>query len=194
MKFIHIIFLFIPIIFFSCNSDKTETDLSTAIITVVKAFNEKDTLTVNKYIHKDYGMIVLYRQGAYNRYEKIPSIDFNDPVPEDFPYTDFIFDTHLKYDQLPEFDCDQMKWNKTGLYCDSFNIDNLLSATALNIKKYVNPTIPDTEIREFEEMEKKSVRIVLSNIHGGDLVFYMTKINNNWYITILDRCSSDCSA
>ncbi len=194
MKFKHFIFLFIPVIFFSCNSGKKESDLSTAIKTVVKAFGEKDSLTLNKFIHKDYGMTVLYRHGVFDQFETIQFIDFNHPVPENFPYPDFIIDIHIKYDELPQFDCNQMKWTKTGLYCDTLNIDNLLSTTAINLKRYVNHDISDLEIKEMKEMEKNSLRVILSDIEGGELVFYLTHINNNWYLRVLDRCSSDCSS
>jgi hypothetical protein len=87
-----------------------------------------------------------------------------------------------------------MKWSKVGLYCDTTKLDTLLSSTAKNLKKWREDDIPDLKIKSFEELEKKSKRIVISDKEGGELVFYLTLIDNKWYLTILDRVTSDCSA
>jgi len=54
--------------------------------------------------------------------------------------------------------------------------------------------IPIETIEKFKEIEGKSHRIVLVDNEGGELIFYITLINNKWYLTILDRVSSHCSA
>ena len=53
------------------------------------------------------------------KYEKTNKIDFNNPVPEYLPYFPFKMDLKIRCQELPKFDCDSEKWNKTGLYCDT---------------------------------------------------------------------------
>lgn len=169
-------------------------DLEKTIIQVVKAFKEKDTKTLNKLISKEKGLIVLFKRGAFNEYSKTDKIDFDNPAPEYPPYFDFSTDYKLTFNILPTFSCDTMKWSKNGLFCDTTTIDNLLSTTAQNLKKYREDNISESEIKAFEELEESSRRIVLSDNEGGELIFYLTFINGKWHLTILDRLSSDCSA
>ncbi len=90
--------------------------------------------------------------------------------------------------------CDSENWYKIGLYCDTTQRDDLLSKTALNLNKYRDENIPIKTIQDFKILESKSRRIVLIDNEDGELIFYITLINNKWYLTILDRVSSDCSA
>ena len=168
--------------------------LERTILQVVKAFKEKDATTLNKLISKDKGLIVLFRRGVFDEYSKTDKIDFDNPVPEYLPYFDFSTDYKLSFNSLQTFDCDTMKWSKIGLYCDSTTINKLLSITARNLKKYREDNISEFEIKAFEKLEKSSRRIVLSDNDGGELIFYLTLINDEWHLTILDRVSSDCSA
>jgi hypothetical protein len=188
-------FLIVFGILFSCNtSEKKSPDLKTTIIEVVKAFKNKDAAMLNKYISKDKGLIVLFRRGTFDEYSKTDSIDFTTSLPAYMPYSDFETDFDLKFESIPTFDCDKMKWSKFGLFCDSTKRDNLLSKTASDLKEFRGDSIADEVIKAFVELEKNSRRIVLSDSKGGELVFYLTLINNKWYFTIIDRVTSDCSA
>ena len=191
-----IVFVFVSGLLFSFQSKETRNEnyaLDKTIIQVVKAFKEKDTTTLNNLILKEKGLVVLFRRGVFNEYSKIDKIDFDNPVPEYLPYVDFIADYKLNFNSLPTFDCNSMKWSKNGLYCDTTTIDNLLSRTARNLKKYREDIISEPEIKGFEKLENSSRRIVLSDSDEGELIFYLTLINKKWYLTILDRVSSDCS-
>ena len=195
-KYLIVIFL-ISGLLFSFQSKEIMNDsseLEITIIQVVKAFKEKDEKTLNNLILKEKGLIVLFRRGVFDEYSKTDKIDFNNPVPEYLPYSDFSTDYKLTFDSLPVIDCNTMKWSKNGLFCDTTTIDNLLSTTARNLKKYREDNIPELEIKAFEKLEKSSRRIVLSDNDGGELIFYLTLINDKWKLTILDRVSSDCSA
>ena len=176
------------------SSSASDNNLDKTIIKVVKAFKEKDATTLNGLINEDIGLIVLFRRGIPDEFSRTDKIDFKKPIPEYLPYFDFSTDNEIKYQTLPYFDCDSMKWSKTGIYCDTTQIDNLLSTTAQQLEKNKGEKVPDSEIEEFVRIENKSRRIVLADNDGGELVFYLTIIENKWYLTILDRVSSDCSA
>jgi len=168
--------------------------LDISIIEIIKAFDSKDSDKINQYIHPAYGLIVLFRRGVMDEFEKTDKIDFKNPVPEYLPYFPFKLDLKIKYQTLPTHDCDSENWNKIGLYCDTTRRDNLLSKTALNLNEYRDENIPIKKIQDFKILESKSRRIVLIDNEDGELIFYITLINNKWYLTILDRVSSDCSA
>lgn len=184
------ILILIPFVKIQAQSDNLEN----SIIELIKAFDSKDSDKINQYIHPDYGLIVLFRRGVMDEFEKTDKIDYKNPVPEYLPYFPFKLDLKIKYQTLPTYDCGSEKWNKTGLYCDTTKRDNLLSKTALNLNEYRDENIPNETIQDFKSIESKSHRIVLIDNEGGELIFYITLIDNKWYLTILDRVSSDCSA
>lgn len=194
IKYSAIIFLICGLIFSFKTVEKRQHSIEKTIIKVVKAFKEKDTTTLNSLILKEKGLIVLFRRGVFDEYTKTSKIDFDSPVPEYLPYFDFFTDYELKFDILPTYDCDLFEWNKHGIYCDTLHINKLLSTTAINLKEDREDNIPESEIYSFKELEKKSKRIVLSDSSGGELVFYLTLIDDKWYLTIIDRLTSDCSA
>ena len=174
---------------------QAQTDnLENCINELIKAFDSEDSDKINQYIHPDYGLTTLHRRGIMDEYKRTERFDFNTPVPEYMPYFSFKTDFKIKYQDLPIFDCNTEKWSKIGLYCDTTKIDNLLSKTALNLNAYNDYNIPVKTIDRFKDMENKSRRIVLVDEVGGELIFYITFINKKWYLTILDRVSSDCSA
>jgi hypothetical protein len=184
------ILILIPFERIQAQSDK----LDNSIIEIIKAFDSKDTEKINQYIHPDYGLITLFRRGVMDEFKRTERFDFNTPVPEYLPYFPFKTDFKIKYQDLPIFDCNTEKWSKIGLYCDTTKIDNLLSKTALNLNQYNDYNIPVKTIEKFKEMENKSYKIVLADSDDGELIFYLTLIDNKWFLTILDRVSSDCSA
>lgn len=182
--------ILIPFERIQAQSDK----LDNSIIEIIKAFDSKDSNKINQYIHPDYGLIVLFRRGVMDEFEKTDKIDYKNPIPEYLPYFPFKLDLKIKYQTLPTHDCDSEKWSKIGLYCDTTKRDDLLSKTALNLNEYREENIPNGTIQEFKRIESKSRRIVLIDNEDGELIFYITLIDNKWYLTILDRVSSDCSA
>jgi hypothetical protein len=42
-------------------------------------------------------------------------------------------------------------------------------------------------------MEQNCRRIMVQDDNNKELVFYLTYKNNNWYLTVIDKASSDCS-
>ena len=190
IKKIFIILVFsvlIPSIEIKAQSSKLEDK----IIQIINAFDAKDSVLINNFIHPDYGLMIVFRLGVFNQYEKRNNIDFNKPVAAYFP---FEIDTTINFQALPTFDCESYQWSKTGLYCDTTQRDHLLSKTAISLIKYAEVNIPTETVESFKELESKSHRIVLIDNEDGELIFYLTLIGDNWYLTMLDRIASDCSS
>ena len=188
-----ILVVFILALNSSCqNTDNNEFEQHA--IKIIKAFHDEDSQSINQMIHDDLGLIVLYRRGVYDEFEKTEGIDFMNPVPEYLPYFDFQIDTTILYQSLPTYECNKERWSKFGLYCDLTMQDSLLSMTGINLIKYRGDKISNETIAKFKEIESNSHRIVLIDKEGGELIFYLTLIDNKWYLTVLDRVSGDCSA
>ena len=173
-------------------TDNAELEL--AISEVIKAFNEKNQGLIQKYISDKQGVYILHREGVFNQYSFNKTIDFNKPVPANAAYVAVNSNNKLSFENLPSFSCDTEKWSKTGLFCEINTTDNLLSTTAKNLIEYRGDNIPSTDIDRFLALEKISHRVVLTDAKQNDLVFYLSKIEGKWYLTILDRISSQCSA
>ena len=164
-----------------------------AIVKVIKAFKEKDAATLNKMISPETGVTVFFRNGVFNQYEKTYTIDFENPVPHYYAYPDFSTDYKVQFKSLPTYSCDTNAWSKTGIYVDTTKTDHFPSNALKSLKKYAEIDIPESEISAFEALEEKSHRVVLADDEGNDLMFYITLIDHKWYLTFLDRVSSDCS-
>jgi len=163
------------------------------VFDVLNAFENSDSLRINKYVSKDEGVVVIFRTGVFNEYLKTAQINFSNPIPPTFPYPSLKINRDIRYEALPTFDCGTMEWSKYGVYCDTVRKDTLLSGTPLNLRKYRGDKIDDSEIDKFRQIESLSRRIVVA-APNGDLIFYLTLLKNKWFITAIDRITTDCSA
>jgi hypothetical protein len=80
------------------------------------------------------------------------------------------------YDNL-KYNCENLEWNKSGLIASkNFNINKSRKKLKLDSSNLI---------------EKNSNMIVLTN---SNIVFYLTKLKGRFYITMIDRMITDCSA
>jgi hypothetical protein len=162
---------------------------------VVDAFSKQDSTTLSKFTNKSIGVYVLYRGGVYENFHHYPAVSF----PPDFPR---VLITEVKgiqmqpiqYTSLPTWDCDKEKWTKSGLFVDTTKTNHLLSKICTDRNKWVPDSIPAKTILQYKQLENKSRRIVLQDGNDKELVFYLSYINGRWYLIIIDKATSDCSA
>lgn len=196
-----LILLSLIIVFPSINKKESENSLENAIIEVVKAWQNKDEETLNKLISNEFGVTYLYRMGVGGKIGHSERISFKNPVPDYLPY-DFnliLNDYKIIHKASPIFNCDTQKWNKpTGIYCDNILTKNRPSEISKEINQFFDGNYSKKEIEYFENLEKKSRRIVIisddENTYPNSLVFYLTLDNDDWYLTAIDRITDDCSA
>lgn len=179
---------------FSCNNKSTERDLHRAATSVVKAFSEKDTAAIRQFIHPVFGLIILHKQGIFPAFSVFGNNAEKTPETEHLLFREMPEISGLRFEELPGFDCNNMMWSKTGFYCDTTRTDHLLTETLQTIREFGTGIIPDEQFEKYRKIEMQSVRFVLCDNNGKDFVFSLTLFNGRWYLTLLDRLSSDCSA
>lgn len=167
-----------------------------AITDIVKAFAKQDSTALAKYTDKATGIYLITRSGVMDYYINYKTITFTDPG---YPTAHFRGAKNIKlqtlqYAKLPTFNCNTNKWSKKGLYVDTIIIDHKLSTTATNRVKFTDEKIPLSVIKKFIALENNSRRVVLIDSKGLELIFYLTYKNKNWYVTIMESVTSDCSA
>lgn len=179
-------------------AQEMSNSLEDIIIKTIKAYQNKDEETLNNFILKDFGIAFLYKRGAHDNVSISNKMSFVNPVPEYLHYNIY-FKTNYKinFEELPVFSCENEEWNKAhGIYCDTINIDKTLSTIVKNENEYLGlgAIWSEKEIYKFEEIEKKSHKIiVVGKEKTGEFIFYLTFIKNKWYLTIIDRFEA-CSA
>jgi hypothetical protein len=194
MRLFIIIFSFLFLNSF-CFGQTKEQKFKSTIGQIVLAFARQDSLKLARFINKEIGIYQLDRIGVFHHYNHFTSISFSkNKYPQVlFNQSKNIKLLPLRYSTLPIFSCDKGSWSKTGSFVDTTKTDHLLSKICNNRNKNVPDSISKKRIQFFYDLENKSRRIVLNDNSGIELVFYLSYINNKWFLTIIDYVSSDCS-
>lgn len=211
MQRIFLLCLIVAFFFQACNQTKTNNEekkdsvkvdvvsgslidstLEKTIYDFISAYENKNSVEVNKFIHPDFGLAVIYRPGAMDRFSFTDSIDFNKPIPEYWAYESIKRDSSLRMAVLPEFDCGLEKWNKLGLFCDTAKTpDELSKIMAFELE--FDEAVYTQELQDkVKNLEKNSFRVIMTT--ESPLIFHVKKLDGKWYITTLDRAYAGCDA
>jgi hypothetical protein len=172
-----------------------QNSLEDVIINTVKAYQNQDSETLNNLISREFGLTLIHRPGAMDDFIFSEGISFHFPEPEYRPYeTGFTVDDVIKFEELPEYDCGEDKWNKPpGIYCDKINRSHELSTIAKNRNEYLEDNYSATKIKQFEALENASHKVIVLGENGTFFKFYLTLKDDKWYLTVIDR-TDYCSA
>ena len=99
-----------------------------------------------------------------------------------------IIEKNIKFDCSPNND-EFYGWNNDGLFL-SATTDTFLSKMMKETNIYQKDKYKKKDFQKADLIEKTSYKVVLT----PDLSFYITKIDKNWYITLIDRITNDCSS
>lgn len=169
-----------------------KNDLTEVITRFVRAYVSKDNNKVNRLVHPDLGITIIYRPGASDTFVKLDSIDFAKPMPDYFPYPDLSNDYTLSFEKLPEFDCGTEKWNKLGFFCDTTSHPNQLSNIVAFEKEFDEAKFSEEQLDKIEVAEAESFRVIVTT--AVPLVFHVRRYKGIWYVTTLDRAYAGCDA
>jgi len=171
-----------------------EQDFVNAVKQIVTKLSSRDSVELSKYINKKTGIYVLYVNGVRQTYLHSTTLGFSDTTFPNVPFFDNVKFTSIKYAKLPNYNCDNSKWSKTGTFVDTTKTDHLLSKTAKWLDKNFGEKISTKTISKFISLESISRRIIITDNKHNDLIFYLSYIDNKWRLTIIDKATCDCSA
>ena len=169
--------------------------LKNRIRDILKAMAANDLTKINRdYIHPEFGFFNLFKIEGSKVYlgQKI-IYNIVDDQSEELSHIVArinsnssklkIIEKNVKFDCSPNDD-EFYGWNDDGLFLSN-KIDTLLSKMMKELY--------DNDLKDYEKairIEKTSYKVVLT----PELSFYLTYIDDNWYITLVDRITSDCSS
>ena len=166
--------------------------LKTAISEILTLASKKNIKKLNeKYIYKDYGVYDIHRIGVPDRFKLLSEIPKKTKGWSIYHSLVRIENNQQKLvEDTIEFDCDKFVWNKEGLFYTKTITNPLLSQIMKYETENEGNKFSEEVIKKIQFIEKNSVRIIDTK---SNLIFYLTNINDIWYITLVDRVTTDCS-
>lgn len=190
-----------------------EDRFQNAVIEVITSYTEKNTNQINSLINPQIGIFLLATPGSTSyRFHgnNLPlsdtcKVDYYVPVPINQKLREQKLSTHFKlnYTYYPYINCESA--SKMGLFVDTTKINREFSKL---IKLNINISSADSEkkdllrlyrvVRTMETMTRKVILVSdksdctpTNGISWGSIfIFYLTYIDNNWYLTAIDF--TDC--
>lgn len=175
-----------------------EEETAKAILQLLK---NDDIAAINKnYIHPQFGFYNIYRIGTSDLFKHhlqlksekdldIKSLETTEtPLLGGFSEDKNI--PNLSRTDV-EYDCSQMKWKKEGFFMSNNMTYPSLPEVMKQYEILQEQKVSAQDKEKAEFVQKNSVRVVSTN---SDIIFYLTKIDGKWYITLIDRVTTDCSA
>jgi hypothetical protein len=184
----------------SFSQNSKQKDFEKTVKALVMAFEKEDIKTINSYIDKSTGLFLLYRSGVFDQYIKLEGVPLVDTSYPHVLVKNHIKFTSIKYQKLPTINCDNGKWSKAGLFIDTTKTFNTLSEICKMQNKYLHTDTPDEkipakEIKAYKLLEQKSRRIICCTRKiFDDLIFHLMYKNGKWFLWLIDKVASDCSA
>lgn len=146
----------------------------------------------NMYIHKKLGYFDVYLKKKKTKVQRKFFINSKEKEYNSISKSIIHAKKHAKNLKLerfsPTFNCSPKTdefygWNKDGLFLTE-NIHFPLVSRLVDVKKV-------DDLKFAKMVDKLSYKVVLSE---AEIVFFMTYLENKWYITLFDRASFDCSS
>lgn len=171
----------------TCQSTKEESFTAT-IKEVIFALSNRDSVKLSKFENSSCRVFILYADDTAMIYRRINFIGYTDTTFPNKLYYDQVKYTAPQYATLPVYNCENFQWNKSGIFVDTNRVDHYLSQiiTRWSEGQQVKMT------KYFYDVENRSRRIVVSDNKFNSLIFYLSYIDDKWYLTIIDKYSMVC--
>lgn len=180
--------------------ENISVELLNTINEIVDAMSKDNIVLLNeKFVNQKFGVYNFYKIDGietFTHQKLIYNIISNDT--EEFSH--LIRRVNKTHTTLPilienvKFDCSPNDdkyygWNKNGIFIDN-DVKPLLSKYMAEINKFEKDKYKKEEFHKAKLIEKTGYRVVLT----PEIVFDMIKIENKWYIALIDRITTDCSS
>ena len=194
-----LLFVFIWTGFFSYAQKKTnpEAVFKKACSEIANAFAKKNIAAVNKYINPDAGVYIITRPGAMDAAVNQKKLDVKNPFTFAYPYKDTsqVKKHKITFGTAPKYDCGTEKWDKKGFIADTTTKYHRITDVLYMTGKYGGEKLSPEEIEKIKTLENSSRKVVFTGLcKGKGLVFYLSFINNKWYLLLIDTVASNCEA
>ena len=173
------------------------TSLDQTARDIVYYFQENDLESLNNYLHPETGIYLIYRIGVPDIYDHAKKLEkyfipyFEHPYKT--PNANQLSPYYLESNDSISYSCEYERWNKRGFF-RSTGSDSLLSETMTMMALAYEQQVDPKTLYKAKEIESRSVRIIHTPTGPDGLIFYLTRFGNKWYLTIIDRVTTDCSA
>ncbi len=201
MKIIRSLFLAVSLLIAlisvaSCEPSVQKDEVKRVITEILHLASQNDIRAINaKYVNKEFGIFYIYRIGVPDEFEVLDALPLK---AEDWPHLP-PFGAIAQVESMPkvlqegyvEFDCGEFVYDKEGTFYSKELRYPLPSSIVAFHAKYDAQTYDDALLKKIEFLESNSIRVVDTS---SDFIFYIAKIEGKWYITLIDRVTTDCSA
>jgi len=178
---------------------------------VIHSYNNKDSLAFNALLNKELGFYFITTLGVNNRWTHTSKISFNHHTDCSInnPYQDFLAQDQISipksknitYSDRPFFECETIY--KKGVFVANKGKYHTLSESIIFYRTHysgiIGEEITSNKAQELDHLysqvkriENQSRRIIV-NSDTGTFIFYITKIDTQWWLTMIDFASADCS-
>lgn len=163
-----------------------------AVSEIMDYLAKDDLATINKkYINPELQLFVLYRMGVPDIFYRTATLEKDSVYSSPYFYTAALSPGKraLKLAAV-DYDCNRERWTRNGFFYQQ-NVPQQLSNIVAFMKQYEGVEAEQEIVEAIRIIEKSSYRIVDTE---SDVVFWLSWINNKWYLTVFDLVSMDCSA
>lgn len=183
----------------SCNTPKhdgsdTSLNFTSFWVSFVKAFNEKKTNEINKYINSKYGFFVIDNPGAYTVVYRFDSFNEFAIRSGDFSieYDKILnVDCKLTDGKRPYYDCEK-GWDKEGCFLEKTPEFKLYELYESMVEYFlVDSNSVKEEMELVTDFDTMNTRLVYSTDKA--VGFYFGEIDGKWYLLCIDEVTP-CSA
>ncbi|MDY3200260.1 MAG: hypothetical protein AB7S49_08035 [Arcobacter sp.] len=166
--------------------EKVSVELLNEISFILVLLKQNNLEVINsKLINPKFGVYKVYKDDNTNKITFTHSLQIDEISNE--------VDSFEIKQEVVTFNCSPDNdafygWSKEGTFLTPY-IKPYLSKimneeNKININKY-----KEDELKRVELIEKTSYELIVTY----NKIFYLTKIDNNWYITLIDEVKSNCS-
>ncbi len=186
----------------ACSHENPQTAMEHRAIEVIEAMERLDEAALNSFVNHELGVTIIYLPGAIETIARLDSISFDSGMFgegwAEWHFADFeVRDKTIRYETLPEFDCNDEKWDKSpGIYCDTTVVARQVSDLAFMRTRDFGDTWAEGEIAELRKLEDDSRKFVAIGERGqysGNFIFYLTRRDGNWWLSVI-HLFEPCSA
>lgn len=163
-----------------------------AVTGIMECLAKDDLDAINKkYIHPTYELFVIYRVGVPDIFYRSATLEKDSVYSSPYFYTAGLQPAKraLKLAAV-DYDCNHERWSRNGFFYQQ-NVPEQLSNIVAFMKQYEGEDTEAETLEAIRVIEKNSYRIVDTE---SSVVFWLSWINNKWYLTVFDLVSMDCSA